>query len=156
MSSKTSPTESPVSESMDISSKAGELLVSSVDGNISVPMKSIETKMKQTVEETLINAPVDEAQFKTVVKTSSFGGGSCRDSGRASPEAKWIDPRLIRHVASVVKPTPMHRVVVGPPVIKAITTRQPIIKSPAKSKQAGKEAQVMGLCLFPIFGNSLS
>ena len=143
MPSKTSYTKRSVSESMNISSKAEEPPVSSVDGNISVPMKSIETKMKQTVEETLINAPVDEAQFKTVVKASSFGGGSCRESGRASPEAKWIDPRLIRHVASVVKPTPMHRVVVGPPVIKAITTRQPIIKSPNKSKQAGKEAQVM-------------
>ena len=143
MPSKTSYTKRSVSESMNISSKAEEPPASSVDDNISVPMKSIETKMKQTVEETLINAPVDEAQFKTVVKASSFGGGSCRESGRASPEAKWIDPRLIRHVASVVKPTPMHRVVVGPPVIKAITTRQPIIKSPNKSKQAGKEAQVM-------------
>ena len=138
MPSKTSPTERSVSESMDISTNAVELPASSVDGNVSVPMKSIETKMKQTVEETLINAPVDEAQFKTVVKASSFGGGSCRESGRASPEAKWIDPRLIRHVASVVKPTPMHRVVVGPPVIKAITTRQPIIKSPTKSKAGGK------------------
>ena len=139
MPSKTSPTERSVSESMDISTRAEELTTSSVDGNVSVPMKSIETKMK----ETLINAPVDEAQFKTVVKASSFDRGSCRESGRASPEAKWIDPRLIRHVASVVKPTPMHRVVVGPPVIKAITTRQPLIKSPTKSKQAGKEAQVI-------------
>ena len=148
MPSKTSQKEESnarVSESMNISTNAEEVPTPPVvDDSNSEPIKSIETKMKQAVEETLIDAPVDEPQLKTVVKASSFGSVSCRESGRASPEAKWIDPRLIRHVASVVKPTPIHRVVVGPPVIKAITTRQPLVKSPAKSKQTSKDPQVMG------------
>ena len=152
--SKTTPKEKSLAhvlETKNISTNAEKASAPVVDDNNSEPMKSIETKMKQAVEETLIDAPVNEAQFKTVVKASSFGGVSCRESGRASPEAKWIDPRLIRHVASVVKPTPMHRVVVGPPVIKAITTRPSLIKSPAKSKQTGKDAQVMKLVLFSKF-----
>ena len=105
--------------------------------------KTIENRIKKTVQNVLINSPVDKAQFKTVERSSSFGTSN-QDSGCVSPEAKLIDPKLIRHVPSVRKPTPEHRVVVGSPVIKAITTRNPIIKSPSKAKHTvAKEAKVI-------------
>ncbi len=111
-------------------------------GSATAPPQCAEIDTHKTTEQLLVNATVDQSQFSTVSQSSPFvqdraGSGSGElGAGRVSPEAQWIDPRLIRHVSSVRRPEPQHRVAVPPPVISAIT------RTPGKNRQVSSLARI--------------
>ncbi len=115
---------------------------SSTSSSDAAPVEGSSGVQPRSLESVLMNAPDHQSRFKMFVRSSAFASDESNDQEGVAPEPRWIDASLIRRVASVSRPEPRHRVVVGPPVINAITTRHPLFKSPAKTQQYAALSQV--------------